>query len=135
MGYEELLQRARARLPEAVFEKARFEIPNARGHLEGNKTVVSNFPQIAASLRRPVDHLLKFLLKELATPGEMRRSLLVLGTKVGSARINQKLRQYAEEFVFCRACGKPDTDIKAEGDFSVFGCHVCGNRTQLKSKI
>jgi len=107
MEYSELLKRARKNLPESVFERERFEFPKVRGHLEGNKTIISNFFQIAAALRREPDHLLKFILKELATPGEIRRSHLVLGAKVSASRINEKIKQYTDEFVFCKECGKP----------------------------
>ena len=58
MKYEDLLKKARKELPESVFEKERFEIPNVRGHVQGNRTIISNFAQIAATLRRPVEHLL-----------------------------------------------------------------------------
>lgn len=130
-----MLERAHKNMPKAVLEKERFEIPKVRGRLEGNKTVISNIPQIANALRRPVEHLMKFLLKELATPGEMRRSNAVFGSKVSASRINQKIREYAEEFVFCQACGKPDTDLKQEGALNVMVCSVCGNRQVVKSKI
>jgi len=136
MEYEGLLKRARERLPESVFEKERFEIPKVRGHIEGNKTVISNFVQIAGILRRPVEHLLKFILRELATPGEVKRSgLLVLGSKVAASRINEKIRQYAYTFVLCPDCGKPDTEIKKEGDFSFLKCTACGAKHPVKSKI
>lgn len=131
-----MLARARERLPQAVVERERFEIPKVKGHLEGNKTVISNFAQIAATLRRPVEHLLKFILKELATPGEIMRSgLLVLGTKVPATRINEKIREYAYEFVLCPNDGKPDTDIIMEGDFAFLKCNACGHKHPVKSKI
>ncbi|HLC33273.1 MAG TPA: translation initiation factor IF-2 subunit beta [Candidatus Nanoarchaeia archaeon] len=135
MEYEQLLKRARERLPTSVFEKERFEIPKAKGHLEGNKTVISNFVQIAGVLRRPVDHLLKFTLKELATPGELRGGFLILGSKLAATRINEKVRQYAHEFVLCPDCGKPDTEIRKEGDFSFIKCSACGKQHPVKSKI
>lgn len=136
MEYEALLKRARERLPQSVFEKERFEIPKARGHLEGNKTIITNFTQIAGVLRRPADHFLKYVLKELATPGEVNRSgLLVLGSKVPASRINDKIRQYALEFVLCPDCGKPDTEIKREGDFNFLKCSACGAKHPVKSKI
>ena len=47
----------------------RFEIPKVKGHIEGTKTIISNFGQICATLRRNPEHLSKFLFKELATPG------------------------------------------------------------------
>lgn len=135
MDYKEMLARGRENLPESVFERERFEIPKIRGHIEGNKTVLSNFVQIAQDLRRPIDHFLKFVLKELATPGEIRNGLLVLGAKIPASRINEKIRQYAEEFVLCPDCGKPDTEIKKEGDFAFLKCSACGSKTPVKSKL
>jgi len=136
MEYGLLLKRGRERLPESVFEKERFEIPKVRGHLEGNKTIITNFLQIASLLRREQEHLLKYVLKELATPGEVSRSgLLVLGAKIAAGRINEKIKQYAHEFVLCPDCGKPDTEIKKEGDFSFMKCGACGSKHPVKSKI
>lgn len=136
MNYEQLLKRAREQLPESVFERERFEIPKVRGHIEGNKTVISNFLQIANTLRRPPEHLLKYVLKELATPGDVNRSgLLILGSKLAASRINEKIRQYANEFVLCPDCGKPDTEIIKEGDFHHLKCSACGSKHPVKSKI
>ncbi|PIN70689.1 translation initiation factor IF-2 subunit beta, partial [Candidatus Woesearchaeota archaeon CG11_big_fil_rev_8_21_14_0_20_43_8] len=44
--YEKLLKQAYDNMPESVFEKERFEIPKAMGHLQGNKTVIANFLKI-----------------------------------------------------------------------------------------
>ncbi len=135
MDYEKALKRARENLPEAVFEKERFEIPKVRGHIEGNKTVISNFKQIASALGRPVEHLLKYVLKELATPGDLRPAGLVMGTKVAASRINEKIRQYAHEFVLCPVCGKPDTQLIKEGELLYMKCQACGEKKPVKSKI
>jgi translation initiation factor 2 subunit 2 len=134
--YAELLKRARSQMPAVVFERERFEIPKAKGHLEGAKTVITNFVQIAGVLRRPVDHLLKFILRELATPGEITRSgLLAIGSKVAASRVNDKIRQYANEFVLCQDCGKPDTEIKLEGDFAFLKCSACGSKHPVRARI
>lgn len=136
MEYEQLLKRAFERMPESVFEKERFEIPKVLGRLEGNKTIITNFQQIAGVLRRPIDHLLKYVLKELATPGEILRSgFLVLGTKMAASRINDKIKKYAHEFVLCPDCWKPDTEIVKEGDFNFLKCSACGAKHPVKSKI
>jgi len=136
MEYKELLKNARKQLPKSVFEKERFEIPKIRGHIQGNKTILSNFLQIADILRRPAEHLLKYILKELATPGEIKKSGSVfVGTKVGASRINEKIRQYANEFVLCAECGKPDTKIEKEDKFTFLKCHACGARHPIKAKI
>jgi translation initiation factor 2 subunit 2 len=131
-----MLGEVRKHLPEVVFIKERFEIPKVIGHIQGNRTVISNFLQIASALRRDVDHMLKFVLKELATPGEVKKSgSLILGTKVPASRINEKIRQYAIEFVLCLECGKPDTQIVKEDGINYMKCTACGAKNVVKAKI
>lgn len=136
MEYKKLLQEARKELPESVFEKERFEIPKVRGHIQGNKTVISNFLQIAGVLRREPEHMLKYVLKELATPGEIKKSgAVIIGTKVPASRVNEKIKQYAVDFIFCSECGKPDTKIEKEKNVAFIKCMACGARHPIKSKI
>ena len=134
--YKKLLEEARKELPEHVFQKERFEMPKVKGHIQGSRTVISNFLQIANDLRRDADHMLKFVLRELATPGEIKKSgSVIVGSKVPASRINDKVRQYANTYVFCYECGKPDTKIEKEGNLSFIKCTACGNRHIIKSKI
>lgn len=136
MEYKELLKKAREQLPKSVFEKERFEIPKIRGHIQGNRTILSNFLQIADILGRAPEHLLKYILKELATPGEIKKSgSVIIGTKVSALRINEKIRKYANEFVLCTECGKPDTKIEKENEFTFLKCHACGARHPIKYKV
>ncbi|MBI2654686.1 translation initiation factor IF-2 subunit beta [Candidatus Woesearchaeota archaeon] len=136
MDYKKMLEETRKSLPEAVFIKERFEIPKVLGHIQGNRTVVSNFLQIASALRRDVNHLLKYVLKELATPGEIKKSgALILGTKVSASRVNEKIRLYANEFVLCFECGKPDTTIMKEEGLTYMKCTACGAKNVVKVKI
>ncbi|MBU0628350.1 MAG: translation initiation factor IF-2 subunit beta [Nanoarchaeota archaeon] len=136
MEYTELLKKAREKLPQSVFEKERFEIPKIKGHMQGNRTVLVNFLQIADVLRRNPDHLLKYILKELATPGEVKKSgSVIMGTKVSASRINEKIQQYAHEFVLCTECGKPDTKIEKDGKFTFLKCQACGAKHPIKSKF
>ena len=136
MDYKKMLQDVRKNLPEVVFLKERFEIPKALGHVQGNRTIISNFLQIASTLRRDVNHFLKYVLKELATPGEIKKSgALILGTKISASRINEKIRQYANEFVLCFECGKPDTKIEKEDNLTYIKCTACGAKNIVKAKI
>ncbi|MDP3765017.1 MAG: translation initiation factor IF-2 subunit beta [Nanoarchaeota archaeon] len=136
MDYKKMLEDVRKNLPEAVFLKERFEIPNILGHIQGNRTVISNFLQIASVLRRDVSHLLKYVLKEIATPGEIKKSgALILGTKVPASRINEKIRQYANDFVLCFECGKPDTKIEKGEGLTYMKCTACGAKNIVKAKI
>ena len=136
MDYLAMLKQARETLPKSAFEKQRFEVPKVVGHIQGNRTVVSNFLQIADALRREPALLLKFILKELATPGELKRSgSVIVGTKVPASRINEKIRQFAVEFVLCPECGKPDTKIEEEGQVTFLKCQACGARHPIKGRV
>ena len=133
--YEKLLEQAYEKVRKVDTSKGRFEIPKIEGHIEGKKTILTNFLQIASYLRRDPTHLQKFLLRELATPGQMEGDRLVLNNKVPSAKINQKIEQYTGEFVLCRECGKPDTEIVKEDRFSFIHCLACGAKHSIRSKI
>ena len=58
------------------------------------------------------------MLRELAASGQKEEDRLVLNIKVPSAKINQKIEQYLKEFVLCRECGKPDTELVKEDRLS-----------------
>jgi len=135
MNYDEMLTRGVDKMPVVVRERDRFEIPPVRGHLQGKRTVLSNFAQIANILRREPEHLLKYILRELASPGELLRDRAIIGARIPAARINDKIRHYAITFVLCAACGKPDTDLVREGEFLILSCSACGSRNHVKSKI
>jgi len=127
-----MLKKARDELPDVVFEKERFEIPKVVGHIQGNKTIISNFNAIANILGRPQEHMLKYVLKGLATPGDIKGGYVIFGSKVPATRINEKIKQYSHEFVLCRDCGKPDTKIIKEGPFTFIKCMACGSKYTIK---
>lgn len=130
-----MLEKARKELPESVLKTERFEIPKVKGHIQGNKTIVSNFNQIANVLRREPEHLLKFVLKELATPGEIRKGAVIIGRKVSASRVNEKIEKYAKEYVICPECKKPDTQLVRENKVMFIKCLACGAKHPVKAKV
>ena len=133
MDYEILLKKAREKIPKASLEKARFEFPKIKGHIQGNKTMLTNLLQIANKLNRDPKKMLKFLLKELATPGEIKKNgTVILGRKISSEAINNKISLYAEKFVFCKECGKPDTRDVIEENINFLKCNACGAKAPIK---
>ena len=136
MDYKKLLEKAKKEMPESVHEKERFEIPPVKGHIQGTKTIIVNLQQIAQHLHRPINHILKYLLKELATPGEIKKNdSVIFGRKISSSDFNGKIKQYADDFVFCKECGKPDTEFLKENNLMFVKCMVCGAKNPIKSKI
>lgn len=133
--YEKLLEEAYGKIKRSEAKGERFEIPKVEGHFEGKKTIITNFSQIASIFRRNPDHLQKFLLKELAASGQKEGDRLVLNIKVPSPRINQKIEEYANEFVICRECKKPDTELVREDRITFMHCLACGAKHSVRSKI
>jgi translation initiation factor 2 subunit 2 len=135
MDYKKLLSKAMGEIPESIKHKERFEIPKVSGHIEGNKTIINNFFDIIKAFNRDQEHLLKYILKELATPGEIRGNLLILGRKISSNIINEKIERYAAEFVICKECGKPDTQLNKKEKVLFLKCLACGAQHPVKSKL
>ena len=133
--YEKLLEQAYEKVKQVDSSGARFEIPKIQGHFEGRKTILTNFGQIASHIRRKPEHFQKFILKELAASGHAEADRLVLNIKVPSAKINQKIEQYVKEFVLCKECGKPDTELIKEDRLSFVKCLACGAKHSVRSKI
>jgi len=134
--YKKLLKKALEELPESVKPSSeRFEIPKVQGHVEGNKTIVSNFTQICSTLRREQAQLLKYLQRELATPAIIENTRLILGRKISSDIINAKIVKYTEEFVLCKECKKPDTILTKQDKILIMKCTACGAKHPIKTKI
>lgn len=132
MNYEEMLEIAIKETPKNRENNERFEIPKVKGHVQGNWTIISNFHTIAKKINRDPEHLLKFILRELASPGEISESAAIIKSKVSSEKINQKIEKYVHEFVLCPVCGKADTILKNEKGITIKICKACGSKQSVE---
>lgn len=135
-NYEDLLKKAISELPEGAGKTERLVVPKVIGHIQGNKTVISNFAQIAQTLSRPIEHLLKYINRELAAMGEIKKNnFAVFNTKLSATRMNEKITEYVDTYVVCRTCGRPDTKLNKESGVTIMTCQACGARQSIASKI
>tara|TARA_Y100000310_G_scaffold344933_1_gene460600 strand:- start:15 stop:428 length:414 start_codon:yes stop_codon:yes gene_type:complete len=135
-GYQDLLKKAMDTVPKAAQSTGvRFEIPKVKGHIQGSKTIITNFQAIAQTFGRDLQHFQKYLLRALATPGVIDGPRLVLGRKMNSNLINDKVIEYANTFVICKECKKPDTKIEKQGRILQLKCTACGAKHPIRSKI
>lgn len=132
--YQELLKKAKKHLPEINTTTERFEIPRVTGHIQGVKTVITNFSQICSTIRREPGDFLKYLQRELATPAVIDGPRLVLGRKIAAQLINEKITQFCKAFVICKECGKPDTQLIREDRLTFMKCTACGAKQPVKGK-
>jgi translation initiation factor 2 subunit 2 len=134
--YEKLLEDAYKDVKSVAGKPGeRFEIPKIKGHFEGKKTILTNFFQIASHIRRSPEHFQKYMLKELAASGTKDGDRLILNIKVPSAKINKKIEDYVNEFVLCKECKKPDTELTKQDRLTFVHCLACGAKHPVRSKI
>ncbi len=133
MDYMKLLKRANDLKPKNVDRSERFEMPIPDVIYSGNKTIITNFSKIASQLRREKKHIAKYLFKELAAPGDVGQSELVILSRIPRNMIRKKVESYVKEYVLCPQCGKPDTKIIKEGRIVYLKCEACGARKFLRT--
>lgn len=131
--YENLLERAIDQLPPEVFESKRFSVPKAYSVIQGNRTFIQNFREIADALNRDPQHLLKFLLRELGTAGNLEGGRAIMQGKFTHYLINERIDDYVQKFVMCHECNRPDTRIIREDRIFILKCEACGAKAPLKT--
>ncbi|MEM2878337.1 MAG: translation initiation factor IF-2 subunit beta [Candidatus Hadarchaeales archaeon] len=130
--YIKMLDDALEQIPKNVFESSRFQIPESEVTNVGNRTIVHNFKAIATALNRDPNHLIKYLLREMGAAGDLKGAQANFQGKFTKSVIDERIRKYAEEFVLCRECGKPDTRIDRVDRVYIIRCEACGARTSAR---
>ena len=133
MEYEKLLEHAFSVMPRKKISDQRFVMPAPQILLHGQKTIIKNFYEMCETFRREPSHFMKFILKELATSGELHKKELVLQGKFSKQLIEKKVREYADIFVFCRECKSPDTKLEKKDKILVLRCEACGATRTVRS--
>lgn len=127
-SYEKLLGRGLARVPKKERTGERFEMPGFRVQKSGSRSLLVNFSEVTGILRRDTKHLMKFLLKELATSGEAKGTGLEVQGVFTTEAVNKKLEKYVDLYVKCPECAKHDTNLVKDRGFFFIKCEVCGAR-------
>jgi len=130
--YNELIKRAYSQLPSTVTESKRFEIPRVRSTIFGMRTIFHNFTEIAEALNRDPQHLLKFLVKEMATAGTIDGERAIFQGKFGEDTFRRLIERYTKEYVICPVCKRPDTKIVKEKRLWFLICEACGAKSSIR---
>ncbi|PKP58110.1 MAG: translation initiation factor IF-2 subunit beta [Candidatus Altiarchaeales archaeon HGW-Altiarchaeales-1] len=107
--YDSMLERAMNKLPRMALRHQRFEIP-----------------KISSFIERPQEEIFTFLLKELASRGDIEKGRAIIERPMKDEMINDKIKKYTNEFVLCKECGKPDTKIDVIEGHTALRCMACG---------
>jgi translation initiation factor 2 subunit 2 len=131
-NYDDLLKRARSEIPEVTLKKERLELPRLFVTMVGMRTTISNFKEVADTLDRDPQHILKFLTREMATAATYHDGRAIFQGKFPRDTFERLLARYTESFVTCPVCKRPDTKIVKEKRLSFIVCNACGARSSVK---
>jgi len=131
--YVGMLDRAYSRLPKIAPKRVgRFEIPEVKHMIIGNRTLIKNFKQISETIRRDENHLLRFLAKEMATAATIEGEQAIFHGKFSVETIKRLIESYVKEYVICPVCRSPDTKIVKEERFRFIVCEACGAKSSVR---
>jgi len=130
--YDELLKRARAQVPEVTLKRERLELPRLFVSMVGMRTTIANFREVADTLNRDPQHILKFLTREMATAATYHDGRAIFQGKFPRDTFERLLQRYMEAFVTCPVCKRPDTKVLKEKRLSFLICNACGAKSSIK---
>lgn len=131
-SYKEMLKEAEKKISKDTTKTHRLEIPSPKVIIQGNRTFITNFTDIINSIRRDPKHLAKFLFRELAKPGHVDGNRLILQGKVIRSLVEKKIEDYIKEFVYCKECNRPDTNLVKEDRIVFMKCEACGAKQVIR---
>lgn len=111
-----------------------YKIPPPQCLREGNKkTIFANIADICKRMKRSDEHVIQFLFAELGTTGSVDGSRrLVIKGRFQQKQIENVLRRYIVEYVTCKTCRSPDTELsKGENRLYFVSCNSCQSRRSV----
>ncbi|KAK3322130.1 domain found in IF2B/IF5-domain-containing protein [Apodospora peruviana] len=103
------------------------------GKGNGIKTVVVNLSSVAQSLARPGSYLIKYFGFELGAqtnidPADDR---WIINGAHEASKLQELLDGFIKNFVLCKPCQNPETDVHINGGNITLDCKACGRITTV----
>lgn len=131
MDYDDMLSKAQDEVPDDLGTSERFEMPEVDTRRDGSKTVIENFTDFVKAFNREEKHFSKFVQNELGTAGHIEGGELVLNGEFRRGQITSRIESYADKYLYCPECGKPDTTLEKEKGIEIMKCQACGARNPV----
>ena len=122
------------KVPKDIDSGERFHIARPEIEKAGARSIITNFLEIAGSLRRDPDGMFKFLLQQLATKGSVEGQRAVIQGVFTQEQVANKIDLYVKMYVLCPHCGKPDTKLIHEKGIELIKCEACGEKNPAGKK-
>jgi len=137
--YKELLERAfrliRQNNPDLAGERRKFVlVPPQVGREGSKKTAFANIADICRRMRRPIDHLVQFLLTEMGTTGSIDGTQrFIIRGRFTQAHLETLIRRYVNDYVTCPICRMQETNLIKEQRLTFLQCESCGSKRAVNA--
>lgn len=103
----------------------RFAPPDVEVQQHGQKTVI-NIEKFANYVNRPASQIAQYLMHELTAPGQLENGKITMGGRFSRQAVQTKLNNYLKEYVICKQCASPDTQMVKTDSGLTIKCLGCG---------
>jgi translation initiation factor 2 subunit 2 len=132
-NYLQMLERLYQKIPNISGTGEWFSIPKPSIRYEGDKSIYTNFKETCELFRRDPNHVMKFIVRHLATAGYLDNDgRLVLQGHFNDTQIVQLLDRYVAFYVKCPTCGRPDTKLVKRVRVVYMVCEACGAEAPVR---
>ena len=108
----------------------RYKVPapvlRREGRGNGAKTVIVNLSEIAKSLNREPDYIIRFISYEIGVSSQYKRPYYSLNGSHRYELLSSQLNKFVSRFVSCATCGNPETVFFARKKSLRICCKSCG---------
>ncbi|KAA6397727.1 MAG: putative eukaryotic translation initiation factor 2 subunit beta [Streblomastix strix] len=122
----DVLQREHPDLIQSSENKKRLKLKPLQLSRQARNTNITNFEEVCKSLKRPLDHVMLFLLTELGCKGNLNQeNNLILRDRYQEKIIEKGLSQYIKEYIQCRSCKAFNTMFSKSDRTLEIVCEEC----------
>ena len=101
-SYEKMIKDAYSKISVSTDTGERFVMPKTICIIEGKNTVLENFAEIADSINRDQNHLMKYILSEIGTAGKIENnSRAVFNGKFKDSQVDSIITTYVNDYIIC----------------------------------
>lgn len=112
-------------------------VTKVEGKGNGIKTVVVNLANVARSLARDPNYVIKYFAFELGaqTNTDPKDDRWIINGAHESAKLQDLLDGFIKKFVLCRGCSNPETVVNIKDPRIILDCKACGHRTDVDIRL
>ncbi|KAM0678301.1 eukaryotic translation initiation factor 5 [Binucleata daphniae] len=103
----------------------------SEGKSHNTKTVLQNISEIAKSLNRSTNNIIKFIECEKGVKIECKDDKVWIKGKHETKDLQNMIYKYINMFVLCKVCDNPETVYKTEDEKLYMECLACGEKSDV----